>query len=133
MMLDYSFFALLFLLAGSLAPDAGVERTWVNGRHPEQTITWTAGEGGWALTVNGRDVGVFSRDGDAIVHDTRQGEPRRFPVSELAGAVSGGARRVTLRGTFAPTVLTVRRAEGRLSLVDPTRELLRTELILRAR
>lgn len=131
-MADYSFFALLFFLASSLAPGATEERTWVNARHPEQMITWTPGGAGWAMTVNGREVGVFHRDGDTIVHDTGQGAPDRFPIAQLA-SMRPGAPRIVLRGTFAPTVLTVERQGGRLRLVDPTGRLLRAELILRAR
>jgi hypothetical protein len=130
--MDYSFFALLFYLASSLAPNASAERTWVNGTHPEQSITWTPEGEGWEMTVNGREIGVFQRDGDAIVHHTGVDAPHRFPIAELA-SVAANARRIPLRGSFAPTVLTVEREQGRVSLVDPTRNLLRTRLILRAR
>ena len=137
-MLDYSFFALLFYIASALAPGATAERTWVNGRHPEQSITWTRGTNGWALTVNGREVGLFRRDGDAIVHDTRtpstpDAEPRRFPIAQLAAHFGPDADRITLRGSFAPATLTVERAGQQVTLSDPSRHLLRTELILRGR
>ncbi len=133
MMLDYSFFALLFLLASSLAPDAAAELTWINGSHREQTITWTPEGAGWEMHVNGREVGIFQRDGDAIVHHTGQGEPQRFPIAQLAAPVARDARQITLRGPFAPQVLNVERAGGGVTLVDPSRELLRARLILRAR
>ena len=133
MALDYSFFALLFMLASSFAPDATAELTWVNGSHPEQAITWTPEGQGWELRVNGREVGIFQRDGDAIVHHTGQGPPRRFPFARLAAAVTPDATRVTLRGTFAPGELRVEREGGRVTLIDPGRELLRAPLILRAR
>ena len=132
-MFDYSFFALLFLLASSLAPDASAERTWVNGSHPEQTITWTPEGDGWQMRVNGRDIGIFHRTEDAIVHHTGQGEPRRFPIDQLAAPITQNAPRITLRGTFAPRVLTVEREAGRVALVDPSRNLLRARLILRSR
>ena len=132
-MFDSSFFALLFLLASSLAPDSGAERTWINSRYPQQTIQWTHAGDGWAMTINGREMGVFHRDGDAIVHHTGQGEPQRFSVDALAPEVPAGTRRIVLRGRFAPTVLSVERAEGRVTIVDPTRELLRVPLILGSR
>lgn len=132
-MFDYSFFALLFLLASSLAPNASTERTWVNSRYPEQSISWTREGEGWSMRVNGREIGVFHRHGDAIVHHTGSGPPRSFPIAELAAPPSPGARRAVLRGRFAPTVLTIRRSQGRLELVDPSRELLRVPLILQAR
>ncbi|MEZ4335873.1 MAG: hypothetical protein R3B82_04535 [Sandaracinaceae bacterium] len=97
-MFDYSFFALLFLLATSLAPDAGAERAWINSRYPEQSITWTPEGEGWAMRVNGREMGIFHLDGDAVVHHTGQGEPHRFPVAALSGPVSRDARRIPLRG-----------------------------------
>ncbi len=132
-MFDYSFFALLFLIASALAPNAGAERTWINSRHPEQQIAWTAEGDGWAMRVNGREIGVFHLTADAVVHHTGQGEPRRFPIDALAGAVAPGARRIPLRGRFAPTVLAVERAEGQLRLVDASRELLRVPLVLSSR
>ena len=76
-MFDYSFFALLFLLATSLAPDAGAERAWINSRYPEQSITWTPEGEGWAMRVNGREMGIFHLDGDAVVHHTGQGRGDR--------------------------------------------------------
>lgn len=132
-MLDYSFFALLFLLATGLAPDASQERAWINSRHPQQSIVWSREGDGWAMRINGRELGVFHRDGDAIVHHTGQSEPQRFPLDALAPEVPRDARRIALRGAFAPTVLTVERGEGRLTLVDASRELLRVPLILSAR
>jgi len=132
-MFDYSFFALLFMLASSLAPDATAELTWVNGSHAEQTITWTPEGQGWELHVNGREIGVFQRDGDAIVHHTGQGEPRRFPIAQLAEPIGRDAAQVTLRGSFAPTVLRVQRTGQQVTLVDRSRELLRAQLILRTR
>ena len=132
-MMDYSFFALLFLLASSLSPDANAELTWVNGSHPEQTISWTPEGDGWELHVNGREVGIFQRDGDAIVHHTGQSEPRRFEIALLAEPIAENARRIRLRGSFAPTVLRVERTAGGVALVDASRELLRTRLILRVR
>ena len=131
-MVDYSFFALLFLIANTLAPDATHEVAWVNERHPEQTITWTHAEDGWRMQVNGRDLGVLRRDGDVVVHDTGQGTPARVPVSRLA-RVARGSRRVRLLGQFAPTVLEVDRSGPRLRLVDPGRALLRTPLRLTGR
>ncbi|MCA9606582.1 MAG: hypothetical protein KC619_13345 [Myxococcales bacterium] len=132
-MFDYSFFALLFLLATSLAPDAGAERAWINSRYPEQSITWTPEGEGWAMRVNGREMGIFHLDGDAVVHHTGQGEPHRFPVAALSGPVSRDARRIPLRGRFAPTVLAVERSGDEVRLVDAGRELLRVPLILSSR
>lgn len=132
-MFDYSFFALLFLLASSLAPDAGAERAWVNSRYPQQSITWTPEGEGWAMRVNGREMGIFHLDGDDVVHHTGQGEPRRFPITALSGPVARDARRIVLRGQFSPTVLAVEREGGQLRLVDSTRELLRVPLILSSR
>lgn len=133
MLADYSFFALLFLLASALAPDASHERAWVNASHPEQEILWTREGDGWAMRVNGRELGVFQRHGDAIIHQIDGRAPERFGVAELAGPTSADARRIALRGSFAPNTLDVRREGDRLTLVDPGRELLRAPLILRAR
>lgn len=133
MFADYSFFALLFLLASALAPDAAHERAWVNASHPEQAITWTREGDGWAMRVNGRELGVFHLRGDAVIHQTNGQAPERYPVAELASPPSPDARRVELRGSFAPNTLEVRREDDRLTLVDPGRELLRAPLILRAR
>ncbi|MBX3276159.1 MAG: hypothetical protein KF729_38255 [Sandaracinaceae bacterium] len=132
-MADYSFFALLFLLASALAPDAVAERTWTNSRHPEQSIRWTREGDGWAMRVNGRELGVFHRDGDSVVHHTGQGAPHRFPVEALAPAFARAARRIPLGARFAPVVLAVEREADRVTLSDPSRELLRVPLHLSAR
>jgi len=130
---DYSFFALLFSLASALAPHGGQELTWVNGSHPEQTITWSRDGDGWAMRINGRELGRFYARGDAVIHQLDGRAPDRHPTDALAGAVEPDARRIELRGSFAPNTLEVRREDGRITLVDPGRELLRAPLILRAR
>ncbi|MGE0791162.1 MAG: hypothetical protein AB7S26_36150 [Sandaracinaceae bacterium] len=131
---SYSFFALLFLLARGLAPGASAELAWINGDHPDETIAWTRGEGGeWSLSVNGRDVGLWSLEGDAIVHATGIEAPRRYPIAELSEPVRAEARRVALRGEFAPAVLTVQRGRAGPSVRDPSRTVLGMTLRLSAR
>lgn len=129
---DYSFFALLFVIAQALAPGATERLAWVNGDHPDQTIEWTREGDGWELTVNGREMGIFHRDGDAVVHHTGGQAPRRFALDSLSDPVRRDARRVRLRGSFAPTVLSIERGGG-VRLVDPSRRLLGTSLGLRSR
>ncbi|HMO96683.1 MAG TPA: hypothetical protein PKD27_11235 [Tepidiformaceae bacterium] len=85
------------------------------------------------MRVNGRELGVFHRDGDTIVHHTGQGAPDRFGVETLAPAFARAARRIRLGARFAPVVLAVEREGDRVTLSDPSRELLRVPLILSAR
>ena len=128
---DYSFFALLFTLAQALAPGAGPELSWVNGDHPDQTITWTHRGDGWDLTVNGREMGRFYRRGGEVVMQQEGGPPQRFVVEQLMAPLDQGARRVHLRGSFAPAVLSIERRGTRVTLRDPTRSVLGTSLTLR--
>ena len=131
-MFDYSFFALLFAIATTLAPAGSDEVSLVNVRHPEQRMTWTREEDGrWAMTMNGRDIGHFERAGDAVFHHSGQRSPDRFLLSELldADALTRRTRRVPLAGRFAPTVIRVDR-DGGVTLRDPTGRLLRTDLRL---
>ncbi len=85
------------------------------------------------MRVNGRELGVFHRDGDTIVHHTGQGAPDRFGVETLAPAFARAARRIRLGSRFAPAVLAVEREVDRVTLPNPSRELLRVPLILSAR
>lgn len=132
-MFDYSFFALLFLVATSLAPTGATTVTLENTHHPEQRMIWTRGEDGrWAMTINGRDMGHFSREPEAIVHHTGVRAPERFPIRELADRrdLRRDALRVRLIGARAP-MLRVEREGAALRLVDPTREVLAVPLRLR--
>ena len=129
---DLSFFAMLFVLARSLAPGATEALTWVNGAQPDETLTWVAEtSGGWELTVNGRELGVFHQRQGAVIHHQPGAAPTRYPLRELVAPVRADARRARLRGRFAPTVLTIDRAEGRPRLEDPSGQLLPIELTLR--
>lgn len=129
---DFSFFALLFLLAQSLAPQATQELTWINGDHPDQMITFRRSGDGWDLTVNDHDMGRMHRHDGAIVLHQEGGEPRRFALTELADPVRANARAARLRGSFEGTTLRIDRGSG-VRLVDPRRVVLGTSLRLRAR
>lgn len=135
-MFDYSFFALLFAIATTLAP-AGASRVELqNQRHPEQSMVWTeAADGRWALSLNGRDVGSFVREGDVITHHTGQGAPDAHPLADLLtpGTLRRSARTIELRGGFAPARIEVVRDGGSVVLRDPTRHLLGTDLRLHHR
>lgn len=134
-MFDYSFFALLFAIATTLAPAGADEVGFINVRHPEQRMTWTReGDGRWAMTMNERDIGRFERTGDAIFHHSDNRSPDRFLLNELLdpSALTRRATRIPLRGRFAPTVIHVDR-DGEVTLRDPTGRLLRTDLRLTAR
>lgn len=135
-MLDYSFFALLFAIATSLAPASATTVVLENTQHAEQRMEWTRGEDGrWAMLINGRDMGHFARDGSDVVHDTGVRAPDRFPLAELADArdLRRGATRVRLRGRFAPTILRIE-ADGDASrITDPGGDHLRVPLRLYAR
>lgn len=133
-MLDYSFFALMFALATSLAPEGARTVVLENTRHAEQRMEWTLEDDGrWAMTINGREMGRFHRDGDAIVHETGVRAPDRFELVELADArdLRRGARRVRLRGRWAARVIEVRSEGGARILADPSREVLAVPLRLR--
>ncbi|GAB5549529.1 MAG: hypothetical protein RLP09_10470 [Sandaracinaceae bacterium] len=133
---DYAFFALLFAVATTLAPADAREVTLVNGAHPDETLVWTRGEDArWALTVNGRDVGHFRRDGAMVVHETGQRAPDRFPIASLVDpdSLRRGATRLPTKGSFAPAVITVSRQGGRVELSDASREVLYVPLLLRSR
>lgn len=133
-MFDYSFFALLFAVATALAPPDASEVTLRNQRHPRQTVTFTRGDDGrWALRVNDRDVGALERRDGAVFHHTGQRSPGHFPIDEMLDPATLDAARIRLRGRFAPTVLSVRRDDGRVILHDPGGELLRTDLALESR
>ncbi|MCZ7683849.1 MAG: hypothetical protein M5U28_35830 [Sandaracinaceae bacterium] len=135
-MFDYSFFALMFALATSLAPDGAREVALQNTRYPEQELAWVReGDGRWAMTINGRDMGHFRREGDAIVHETGVRAPDRFELASLADGrdLRRGARRVRLRGRWSRTVLEVSEETGGPLVRDPTREVLAVPLRLRAR
>jgi hypothetical protein len=130
-MFDFSFFALLFAVATSLAPADAREVTLVNVRHPTQRMTWTRGDDGrWAMTLNERAMGELERRDGAIFRHTGQRSPDHFPLRDLVEPPAPTARRVRLRGRFAPTVLHVQRRGGTTTLSDPSRELLRTDLRL---
>ena len=135
-MTDYSFFAMLFVIATSLSPGGSHEVSLVNVRHPEQRIVFSRGDDGrWAMTLNERDVGRFERVGDAVFHHTDLRSPDRYVVSDLvdASALGREVERVALRGPFAPAVLRVRRTDGEVTIDDPSREVLMTPLAIRAR
>ncbi len=133
-MLDYSFFALMFALATSLAPAGSRVVALENTRYPEQRLEWTRGDDGrWAMTINGRDLGHFRREGDAVIHETGVRDPDRFELASLADPrdLRRGATRVRLRGPWSQTVLGVRDEGGTLLVTDPTREALAVPLRLR--
>jgi hypothetical protein len=135
-MFDFSFFALLFLLASSLAPDGSRSIVLENTRYPEQTMTWTRGsDGRWAMTINGRDLGFFERTADAIVHATGQRDPDRFAIVDLADAadLTRTATSIRLLGRWSPRIVSVAPEGDTRILSDDSRELLRTPLRLRAR
>lgn len=134
-MFDYAFFAMLFAVATALAPANSREVTLVNARHPEQEMTWTRQDDGrWAMTMNERDLGRFERTEDAVFHHTENRSPERFLLGDLvdASSLSRRARRVPLRGRFAPTIIHVER-DGAVTLRDPSRRLLATDLRLTTR
>lgn len=133
-MFDYTFFALLFLLAQSLAPAGSTNLVLENVRHPDQRMEWSRqSDGRWAMTINDRELGHFERTATHVLHHTGMRSPDHFPIAELAEAADlrGGAR-VRLSGRFAPRVVEIT-SEGRARiLTDPSRELIRTPLRLRA-
>ena len=133
--MDYTFFAMLFYVASSLAPSAQTEITLQNSRFPDQALVWTHGEDGrWAMTINGREVGHFERSGDTILHHTGLRETDRHPVGELAAPFQSSATRIQLRGPFTPSVIQIARSRGQPTrLTDPSRNVLTVPLLLSAR
>lgn len=133
-MSDYSFFAMLFAVVQTLAPSGATQLELQNVRHPEQTIVWDRGDDGrWALAVNGRDVGTFVREGSVVTHFRPPRDPSRHALSDLLdpSTLQRRARRIDLRGTFAPARIEISREGGAVTLRDPTRHLLVTDLRLR--
>ncbi|HEY8428875.1 MAG TPA: hypothetical protein VIL20_10890 [Sandaracinaceae bacterium] len=133
-MLDFSFFALLFAIATSLAPAGARTVVLENTQHPEQRMAWMLeSDGRWAMTLNGREMGRFWRDGAAIVHETGVRAPDRFELARLAEVrdLRRGARRVRLRGRWSERVIEVRDEGGARILADPSREVLGVPLRLR--
>src|SRR5688572_20258953 len=101
--MDYSFFALMFLIASALAPQGARELTLQNMRHPEQSIVWTRqADGAYAMRLNERDVGAFRRDDTSVVHTTGVREPVRFSITELvdSSALRVDTSALPLRGSF---------------------------------
>jgi hypothetical protein len=134
-MFDFSFFALLFLLAQSLAPDGSARLVLENVRHPEQRMEWTrGGDGQWAMTINERDMGRFERRGADVVHHSGVREAEHFPIAALVDVseLRRGAEHVRLAGTFAGRRVEIAPDGDGIVLTDPTRALLRTPLRLRA-
>lgn len=135
-MFDYSFFAMLFAVATSLAPADATQVEWVNVRHPQQSLRWErASNGSWAMTVNERDVGRWVREASGITHRTGPDASRRFPLQALVreSDLVATTSRIRLRGQFSATTLAVERDGERLELVDPVGRLLATRLRLRFR
>ena len=94
-MMDYTFFAMLFYVVSSLAPNATTELRLQNSRHPEQSLVWTHGaDGRWAMTINGREMGHFERSVDAVLHHTEIRETDRYAFRDLTGAITPGSTRV---------------------------------------
>ena len=135
MVLDHSFFALMFLLASALSPSDAPSLVLENTRHPEQRMVWTrADDGRWAMTINGRDMGHFAREADAVVHHTGVQSPDRYPVNRLADRrdLRRDATQVRLRGNHAGVTVRVIREEGRTRrLEDPSRRVLPVPLRVR--
>lgn len=133
-MFDYSFFALMFALATSLAPEGARTVVLENTRHAEQRMQWVRQDDGrWAMTINGREMGHFSRTDDAVVHETGTRAADRFELASLGEVrdLRRGATRVRLRGRWSRTVLEVSDEDGALRLSDPSREVLAVPLRLR--
>lgn len=133
-MLDYSFFALMFLLATSLSPAGAPRVALENTSHPEQQMVWTRQDGGrWAMTINGRDMGHFVREAGAVVHQTGVRDPERYPIAELADPrdLRPGATAVRLLGESAGRSIRVSRQGDALRLDDPSRRTLPIPLLLR--
>jgi hypothetical protein len=132
--LDYSFFALMFLLATSLSPAGAPVVTLENSAHPEQEMVWTRqADGRWAMTINRRDMGHFVREGDAVVHHTGVRAPERHPIASLADRrdLRPGAAAVRLLGESAGRSIRVSRQGDALRLDDPSRRTLPIPLLLR--
>ncbi len=131
---DYSFFALLFVLAQALAPGATQELTWVNGAHPDELITWTREGDGWTLKVNDHTLGAHRRQGDEVTFLLEGAEaPERYRIDALMAPFQPSDRTVSLRGRFAPTVLSLDRAGRAARLRDPDGRVLGVPLTLRSR
>ncbi len=132
-MLDYSFFALLFLVATSLAPPDARTVVLENTRHAEQRLEWTRGDDGrWAMTINGRDMGHFARRGSEVVHETGLRDPDHFAIEGLVEAsdLRPDTTRLRLRGQFAPSVLRAERNGGALRLASEAGSLIPVPLRL---
>ena len=139
MMVDYTFFALLFSIATSLAPADATVVTLQSSRHQNQAMVWTRHtDGRWTMTLNGRQMGSFERRAHEVLHYTgaqtgQSTPPTEFPIAQLAGTVRRTTARIPLRGRWSSTVLRVERGQGPPRIVDPSGELLRVELILHTR
>jgi hypothetical protein len=132
--LDYSFFALMFLLATSLSPAGAPTVTLENTRHPEQQMIWTRQhDARWAMTINGRDMGQFVREAAAVVHHTGVREAERYAIDQLADRrdLRPGATEVRLMGPSAGRSIRISREDGALRLDDPSRRTLPIPLLLR--
>ena len=75
-MLDYSFFALLFALATTLAPAGAEEVGFQNVRHPDQSMTWRHGDDGakkgyTAWSPFGADTDYFGDSGQQYMVNYR--------------------------------------------------------------
>lgn len=133
-MLDYSFFALMFLLATSLSPASAPTVTLENTSHPDQQMVWTRQDDGrWAMTINGRAMGHFVREAGAVVHHTGVRDPERYAIEALADPrdLRPGATAVRLRGSSGPGSIRVSRRGDALRLDDPSRRTLPIPLLLR--
>jgi hypothetical protein len=120
---DYAFFALWFAIAQALAPADASVLTLENERHPEQRMQWVrAGDGAWAMTLNGRELGRHRRTDEGVVHETGQRAPDTYRLADLAEPqdLRSGSTRIRLRGRFAPSVLTAARRNGETRIEDPS-------------
>ena len=123
------------LAVSHTAPEGSRGLVLENVRHPEQQMIWSrGGDGRWAMTINQRELGHFVRDGAGVVHTTGVREPDRYPTTTLVESADlvRGSRRVRLRGAFATRTIEITRDGDGLVLTDPSGELLRTPLRLRA-
>lgn len=133
-MLEHAYFALMFLLASALSPADANTLVLENTRHPEQRMVWTrADDGRWAMTINGRDMGHFVREPDAVMHHTGVRAPERYSLDQLADLrdLRRDATEVRLRGDYAGVTVRVLQEGRTRRLEDANRRVLPVPLRLR--
>lgn len=128
--IDYSLWAMLFVIATSLAPSSSRTLTFENEAQPGQTAVWTREGTQWELRLNGRPAGSFRVEGVDVVHTLSPGEQRRYSLHQLVEPVGPQDRQAVLRGPFENRRLRIERGSSGIRLIDRERRVLPASLRL---